>query len=134
MSMRTISTLGAVILGMSSMAWADENKPYLGEFVGSSLPGFGRILQSGVVVWEDASEFTEVDGPKRYLRASNSLTALCRQKGGIGIVNYRIDMELGRLSKNTDTSIEVTERAIKYLVYGDCVLSAVPLDSLPDKR
>lgn len=118
------------------LSWADEKKTYLGSFVGPSLPGYGFINESGIVVWEDGSEFTEIDGHTKsaYDRASAALTALCRKNGGIGIVNFRIDMELGRLSRRNAASIEVREQGVKYLLYGDCVLSAVPLDVPPEQR
>lgn len=130
LSLSLLATI--VVFGLS---WADEKTAYLGSFVGPSLPGYGPIKESGIVVWEDGSEFTEIDGHTKstYDRASAALTALCRKNGGIGIVNFRIDMELGRLSRRNATSIEVREQGIKYLLYGDCVLSAVPLDP-PDKR
>lgn len=135
MTMLRVCLLSSIVLPIMTISvFADESKDtYLGEFVGPSLPGYARILKSGIVMIESGSRLTETEG-RASLRLSDALTKLCRQHGGIGIVNFRIDMELGHLSKQTDTTVEVTEHGVKYMMYGDCVLSAVPLESPTDKR
>jgi hypothetical protein len=113
-----------IMMAASDLASADD-RPYLGSFVGASLPGYGHIVVSGVVVMQSRGT---------YLQASDGLTKLCQQHGGIGIVNFRVDMALGQLWQKTGTTVEVLEHGVKYLLYGDCVLSAVPLESPTDKR
>ena len=122
-----------VVAGMAISAFGEESKDYLGEFVGHSLPGYGRIVQSGIVMMEAGSRVSETEG-RAASHVREALSKLCRDHGGIGVVNFRVDMALGPLSQKTGTTVEVLEHGVKYLVYGDCVLSAVPLESPTDKR
>ena len=96
---------------------ASAKKPWLGEFVGSSIPGY--VVRSSFVV--------DISGTAKIQKGVTTqvitdLVAHCKSDGGLALINYRSTITIGRVPyPSGDGKASVIDPGIFMQGTGDCV-------------
>lgn len=105
-----------VVFLLCSMAHSAESAEWLGEYVGSGIPGY-EIVKSFIKTISSSGGPTEDKLPR-----ASELAIACKKEGGKAIVNVRLVYSLGEVTwKEKDGSMTNISPGATGIAYGDCV-------------
>lgn len=115
-----------VVFFLTSVTLNVEGAEWLGEYVGSEIPGY-EILKSKVEFADQSGGPTDDKMPHRQLY--EKFVEYCKNKGCRAIVNLHFLYTLGDVSwieSNNSGRITKISPGATGIVYGDCVYEAKP--------
>ena len=116
----TIATIVLLTQGVAPALSSDEGssgKPWLGTYVGASIPGY--VVRSTFFVESSGSGKVQKGITTDVIK---DLMAACRREGGLALINYRVTIGIGRVPYPTqDGKIATIDPGIFMQGIGDCV-------------